>query len=211
MMNADRQCPRRTPTDFSFFERKQTMKRITLWLFALLIVFAGGVLARPLLAPATATAAPSQQGLMPVEFYVLMNQPGPLWLARINLADVYLAEADLSKANLHEANLTRANLTNTKLQNAILRSANLSDSGLRNTLLSGADLTNANLSRANMQGADLTGANLTKANLSSANLAGVDLTDAILEGAVLNESRYNNSTIWPTDFDVSKTSARKVD
>ena len=38
------------------------MKRITLWLAALSIVFAGGALARPLLAPATATAAPSQQG-----------------------------------------------------------------------------------------------------------------------------------------------------
>lgn len=186
------------------------MKRIALWLIALSIVFAGGVLARPLLAPATATAAPNQQGLMPVEFYVLMNQPGPLWLARVNFADIYLSEADLTEANLHEAYLVRANLTSTKLENAILRSANLTDSGLRNTLLAGANLTNANLTRANLQGADLTGANLTNANLSAANLAGADLTNAVLDGALLNESRYDDSTVWPTGFDVSKTSARKV-
>ncbi|MFN3981072.1 MAG: hypothetical protein ACK4SA_11890, partial [Caldilinea sp.] len=65
------------------------MKRLLLWIPALLLVFALGALARPLLTPTTAVAAPNQQGLLPVEFYLLMNQPGPLWLARINLADVY--------------------------------------------------------------------------------------------------------------------------
>lgn len=169
------------------------MKRVKLIWIPALLLFALGMFARPWILPTTAVAAPQEQGLLqlPVEFYLLMNQPGDLWLVRINLTDVYLRGVDLSGANLTEANLTRAHLREASLEEARLISANLTSAILREANLTGADLTSANLSRADLRGADLTG--------------------AILESTNFNRARYNADTLWPEDFDVTATNAELVE
>ncbi len=79
------------------------------------------------------------------QLYDLINRPGPLWLAKI----------DLSEANLEFANLKGANLYHANLRNADLRGANLEE---------------ANLCCADMSGANLSGANLKNANMTDVNL-----------------------------------------
>lgn len=101
------------------------MKRTLLWIPVMLIVFVLGVLVRPVLSPTNAVAAPVQQEPLPLEFYLLVNQPAPLWLARIDLADVYLGGVDLSYADIHEATLAGSDLNSANLEGAQFRRADL--------------------------------------------------------------------------------------
>ena len=71
--------------------------------------------------------------------------------------------------------------------------------------LRGANLTDATLWGANLWGANLTCANLTDANLTDANLWGADLTRANLKNADLRGTHYNETTIWPINFDLIQT------
>lgn len=106
----------------------------------------------------------------------LLNRPGPLWLAGLDLAGVDLSRADLNHANLRKADLERANLAK-----ANLRYADLSGANLARASLPGANLEGADLSEANLEGADLSGANLSGARLDKAK----KLEKAFLRGATL--------------------------
>jgi hypothetical protein len=92
---------------------------------------------------------------------------------------------DITGANLRGANLTGADLGGADLTGAYLRGANLT----------GADLT----------GAYLTGAYLRGANLTGADLRGADLTGADLGGANLDNTRGNEYTQLPEDYEVSES------
>lgn len=87
----------------------------------------------------------NEMELTQYQLYDLMNRPGPLWLAKI----------DLSEANLEFANLKGANLYNANLRNADLRGANLEEANLCCADLSGANLSGANLKNANMTNVNL--------------------------------------------------------
>lgn len=136
------------------------------------------------------SAAPAQQGIgqLPLDLYILLNQPGPLWLAGIDLEGVDLAGTKLTGANLRGSRLIRVNLSGTNLVGANLSEANL---------------TSANLSSALLQGANLAGSVLANADLRGANLSTADLSDANLRNA-----RYDESTIWPEGFDLDNSGVR---
>lgn len=87
------------------------------------------------------------------------------------------------------------------LDNAILCSVNLEGKHLE-----GIALRYANLSYANLKDASLIGADLMDAKLMSANLCG-----ALLIGANLKNAIYDDSTIFPDDFDPKKAGMKKVD
>ena len=77
------------------------------WIVTMGIALAVALLTYGRFAPSSAEAAPSSQGInqLPLELYILMNQPGPLWLARIDLEGVDLGGARLTGANLRQARL----------------------------------------------------------------------------------------------------------
>jgi tetratricopeptide (TPR) repeat protein len=81
---------------------------------------------------------------------------------------------------------SQANFSGADLPGADLASANLS----------GADVSETNLVKADLRQADLSSANLSEANLTGANLDETDLSKAVLREAV-----YDETTIWPPDFD----------
>jgi uncharacterized protein YjbI with pentapeptide repeats len=65
-----------------------------------------------------------------------------------------------------------------------------------------AILEGANLKDANLTGASLRGANLEKTKLQGAVFLNADLEDASLKGAI-----YDETTIWPIEFDPKITGA----
>ena len=76
------------------------------------------------------------------------------------------------------------------LKDADLSYANLSDTCLRGVYLCGANLFNSYLC----------GADLSDADLSDAYLCGADLSDAELMHSI-----YNNRTVFPDDFKITRT------
>lgn len=112
-------------------------------------------------------------------------------LEKADLREINLSEADLRYAILSEANLYIANMEGANLQGATLIEACLHMTTLSDTNLCDADLRNADL-----RDTDLKNAELTCADLRGANLQG-----AILHRASILETRCNNQTIWPTNFD----------
>lgn len=98
----------------------------------------------------------------------LINRPGPLWLAGLDLTRANLSYADLSGAMLSSADLERANLEGTNLHGANLTGAILQHARLRS-----ADLSEADLSGADLSGADLEGVH----NLDKARLKGTIMPD----------------------------------
>ena len=54
------------------------------------------------------------------ELYILLNQPGPLWLTSADLSEGNLMFSDLTGANLVYANLVKTNLSAARLSGANL-------------------------------------------------------------------------------------------
>jgi uncharacterized protein YjbI with pentapeptide repeats len=132
---------------------------------------------------------------------------------QFDLRGANLAGLQLNGANFVQADLSGANLTGTDLS---LQPATPAEFGTpaipaKSTFMQGVNLCHA----------VLTGANLSNALLVNANLTGVDLTSTRLTGAVLNGADmsqatmpsdttskesplsgifYDNSTVWPKDF-----------
>ena len=72
------------------------------------------------------------------ELYELINRPGLLWLAKVDLSEANLSGATLNEVNLSHANLSRADLRGTSFYNA-----NLCDANLRGANLADTSFTNA--------------------------------------------------------------------
>lgn len=83
-----------------------------------------------------------------------------------------------------------------------LNGANLPGVNLR-----GANLREANLFVANLRQANLNGANLEGGDLGGADLQGADLRRANLRGADLRGAKYDDETLWPTNFDPKQAGA----
>ncbi len=103
-------------------------------------------------------------------------------LQGIDISDSDLREADFTDADLYWASVFRANCEGAIFQNA--------------------DMNGANLVETNFRGADLRGASISLDNLGGApNVKGADFTGALLDGAILTGCEYDDSTIFPEDFD----------
>lgn len=140
-----------------------------------------------------------------VELYTLVNQPGPLWLAGVNLQGANLYRADLSGANLHAANLQRIILDQADLTNADLGLAALQEARLIQARLDGADLALADLTRARLAGASLVGTKLEgttlhEAQLSAAKLDGAQLSHVDLRGADLRHASLQHADLTVADL-----------
>jgi hypothetical protein len=103
-------------------------------------------------------------------------------LEGINIADSDLREADCTGADMYWANAFMANC-----EGAIFRDAQLNGADLKETNFRGADLRGAYISFDNLNG--------------PAEMQGADLTGALLDDAVLTGCEYNDSTVFPEDFD----------
>jgi len=98
----------------------------------------------------------------------LINRPGPLWLAGL----------DLTRANLSYANLSGAILVGTDLERANLEGANLHGANLTGATLRHARLRGTDMSEVDLSGADLSEADLEDVrNLDKARLAGTIMPD----------------------------------
>jgi len=154
------------------------------------------------------------------------NLENSIFRTRHDLRETILKGANLRGADLWKANLWKANLSGANLTGADLKQADLSVADLTGADLTGADLTGADLSFANLSGAILGGANLVRAELGGADLTGADLTGADLTGAKLllsnmygtdiigsepnlRQAVYDDSTMWPNDFNEEKSGAVK--
>jgi len=76
-----------------------------------------------------------------------------------------------------------------------------------NVQLSHVDLSDAELTNINLSNASLIGANLTNANLKNGNLNGANLKGATLTNVNLSLAKYDQETIWPTQFDFRHSGA----
>jgi uncharacterized protein YjbI with pentapeptide repeats len=85
--------------------------------------------------------------------------------------------------------------------------ANLTGLNLKAVNLQGANLTGANLFVADLRKANLDGANLARVDLGGASLHGADLRRANLDGADLRGAKYDDETIWPTNFNPHQAGA----
>jgi uncharacterized protein YjbI with pentapeptide repeats len=131
----------------------------------------------------------------------------------IELHDQFLSgskdgkKAELANAELYGSNLVGVNLKGANLEGADLKRSLLCDSNLEGANLKGAFFKHAILEGANLKDAILTGASLRGANLERAELRGAvflkaDLVDSSVKGAV-----YDETTIWPKEFDPKTTGA----
>jgi uncharacterized protein YjbI with pentapeptide repeats len=103
-------------------------------------------------------------------------------LQGIHIDDSDLREADFTDADLYWAYAFRANCEGAIFQNAKLNGATLAE--------------------ANFRGADLRGADLSLDNLGGAtDVKGANFTGALLEGTIFTGCQYDDSTIFPEDFD----------
>jgi uncharacterized protein YjbI with pentapeptide repeats len=137
--------------------------------------------------------------------------------AKMNHAN--LAGSDFSNANMIHIELRRSNLKEAKLSEAYLSGAHLHEADLHTAVLIKALLNDASMIQANLQDADISGGNLVGADLSCAALQGANLSDAKCRPArtseegqddktlLVSEATYDNSTIWPEDYDPAAHSA----
>lgn len=110
------------------------------------------------------------------------------------------------RADFNHADLYGANLANTNLQGGDFACANLKRSLLCDANLAGADFSGAYFKHAVLEGANLRGAIFTGANLKGANLERTDMRGALLCGADLCDasisySVYDETTVWPDNYD----------
>jgi hypothetical protein len=118
-----------------------------------------------------------------------------------DLNGIAMSGADLSGAQLvyremREADFTGANLTRARLQGSDLRAAKFVRANLTDTSFHKADLRGADLSRAKVRNADFTQAHLEGANMRVVTLETADL-----------KATYDDSTLWPDNFDPIKAGA----
>ncbi|NJN83995.1 MAG: pentapeptide repeat-containing protein [Caldilineaceae bacterium] len=137
------------------------------------------------------------------ELYVILNQPGPLWLVGMDLSNQNLVGANLWRANLRGANLQGSDLTGVILMGAEMTSANLSNADADLADMQVADLSNAQLRNTSLRDANLINSRLEGANLEGADLSGADLTGASLANADLSGAHYDDHTTWPAGFDAA--------
>jgi uncharacterized protein YjbI with pentapeptide repeats len=128
-----------------------------------------------------------------------------------NLTSVDITEANLSGAELVNANLSLTDLGGGRFSGAKLRWADLNGAILSGADFSGADLSNANLADAGVRGVNLSEADIHDATLSGADLSATDLSSANLAGADLSRARYDDETIWPTNFEPVAAGAIRID
>jgi hypothetical protein len=118
-----------------------------------------------------------------------------------NLNGISMSGADLSGASipyreLRGADFTGANLTSVRLQGCDLRAAKFVGGNLTETVFHKADLRGADLSDANVRKADFSQARLEGANMRVRGLATADL-----------KATFDDSTLWPDNFDPIKAGA----
>lgn len=113
-----------------------------------------------------------------------------------------LVGADLSHLNLDWANLTERELRDANFSHSSLAGANLSKADLR-----GANFDHAVLAGTNLRGANLTGASLNGTLLGLAHLEGADLRLTHLNTSILKYARYDETTLWPDNFDPQEQGA----
>jgi uncharacterized protein YjbI with pentapeptide repeats/membrane protein implicated in regulation of membrane protease activity len=133
-----------------------------------------------------------------------------LFKAHLNAADLEganLRNAGLLLASLNDTVLWGANIEGARLYGASLEGAALKGANLKGAGLTGANLKDAGLHSADLSGADLTGANLEGAGLEGANLEGTNMQGSNLRGAVLLNTLYDESTVWPNGLDPSALGA----
>lgn len=125
--------------------------------------------------------------------------------ARAKLTDTHLEcadlrDVDLTKADATDAHFEGADLTGANLRGIALTRARLHEAELRFARMSGAVLRDCDLGGANLFGADLDEADLWKANLMGASLWNAHLKRADLTDTRFDDTRHNDSTVWPKGF-----------
>ena len=115
------------------------------------------------------------------------------------------AQATSARAPSTKSKSERANLPSGCPPNCA--EADLMGLNLQEINLNGANLSGANLFVANLRKADLGQANLTGVDLGGADLHGADLRQANLDGADLRGAKYDDETIWPTNFNPGRAGA----
>ncbi|WP_188196105.1 pentapeptide repeat-containing protein [Nonomuraea sp. SYSU D8015] len=131
-------------------------------------------------------------------------------LASARLRDVDLHFSDLTEASFIGTDLTRADLTGVRLAGAILADAILYQADLRDAVLTGVIAEGVDLRGTDLTKVDLRNANLRGARLDYADLRGATLTGAVLTGASLKRVVFDETTVWPGDFDASRISPARL-
>ncbi len=117
--------------------------------------------------------------------------------------------------DLSDANLERSDLEMEVWQDVILRGANLKEAEIYSGTFFLSDLSETNCEGTKFWGTGLQKVNFTKSNLRNAifgktnlggstDVSGANFTDAILDGVKFDETRYDEKTIFPKNFNPAK-------
>ncbi len=122
-------------------------------------------------------------------------------LAKANLAyssfdHISITDSDLSFSFLLGVDFTDASIENCKMYYAKLQEANLT-----NVNISGSDLRGAMLISANLRGAVIVNSRLEGATFGANYFTGSRARDAILDKIDLSGTTFDDTTIWPNNFD----------
>jgi uncharacterized protein YjbI with pentapeptide repeats len=146
-------------------------------------------------------------------------------LYETDLCDAELIMADLRGANLNGADLRGASLMGAKINETTqiddkwhlvweILNRNVEGRNLSKMDLSEANLVGANLRKADLRRADLRGTALREADLCGADLRQAHLApefdedgDLLIEGVNLTGAKYNNTTLWPANFNPARLGA----
>ena len=126
-------------------------------------------------------------------------------LSGFNLHRALLANTDLSQAKLVKAHLRNAELKKSVISNASFHEANLVLADCRGAILINCDFSDSICNHCDFSNADLSDANFSNAKVNMAVFNGAKLIGANMKCDDLNEAIFNNAiydetTIWPENF-----------
>jgi hypothetical protein len=142
------------------------------------------------------------------------------------LSETWLLAMDFRKAKLYLTDFRSANLGGADFREALLdetdfRSANLANADFRKAIIQDVSFVNANMLSADFRNTelygvdfrdtDLRGARFNSVNFHGSDLRYVDFEFSDLTGADVTQSFYNDETIWPSQFDVTRSGAIKCE
>jgi uncharacterized protein YjbI with pentapeptide repeats len=141
-------------------------------------------------------------------------------LVAVNLNGLNLHRALLENKDIHDSSFLNTDLRGAFLANSNFSNCDFSEASLITAYLINSIIKNANLQRCKAFGCNFSGADLRNASLNDAEVNGADFSYCRLQGstmtckginmALLQDVVYDDSTIWPQNFDPDKAGCLKV-
>ncbi len=123
-------------------------------------------------------------------------------LVGINLERLDFSGSNFDRCNLEKSALGNADFAKTTFRNANLERANLSSVNAVRADFSGACMKSILSYSGNFKNAIFKKTDLSESSFNECDIRGADFTDSIISGASFNQSKYDEKTIFPSEFPI---------